>query len=59
MNDDIRKSARAAGVKLWQVAEELGISEFTFSRRLRHELPDNEKAEVFRAIEGLATRREG
>ncbi len=59
MNADIRKAAKTANVRLWQIAEELGISDFTMSRRLRHELPDKEKAEVLKAIQAVAARREG
>lgn len=59
MNADIRKAAKTANVRLWQIAEELGISDFTMSRRLRHELPDKEKAEVLKAIQAIAARREG
>ena len=39
----------SAGVKLWQIAEALGISEVTFSRRLRRELSVDEKEKI-RAI---------
>lgn len=59
MNADIRKTAKTANVRLWQVAEELGISDFTLSRRLRHELPDKEKVEVLEAIRAVAARQEG
>ena len=59
MNDDVRKAAKAAKVRLWQVAEELGISDFTLSRRLRHELPQTEKAEMMGAIQTIAARQEG
>ena len=42
-NQDIRRAAAGAGVKLWQVAEALGIADTTFCRKLRHELPQEEK----------------
>ena len=51
-NQDIRHAADAANVKLWQVAEALGITDSTFSRRLRRELPDEEKAKIMGLIEG-------
>ena len=59
MNADIRKAAKTANVRLWQVAEELGISDFTLSRRLRHELSEKQKVEVLEAIRAVAARREG
>ena len=42
-NKDIRAAAAAAGVFLWQIAEAIGVTDGTFSRKLRRELPDDEK----------------
>lgn len=42
-NTDIRKYAKTHGVRLWQIADELGISEITMSRKLRYELSEDEK----------------
>lgn len=53
-NQVIRETIKATGVKQWEIAEEMGISEFTLSRKLRRDLPDIEKAEIMRAIERLA-----
>ena len=52
-NQDIRKAAHSAGVKLWQIAEQLHITDSYFSRKLRHELPDEEKQKIFAIIEEL------
>lgn len=52
-NQDIRHAADAANIKLWQVAEELGITDSTFSRRLRRELSGEEKAQIMGIIEQL------
>ncbi len=52
-NDDIRQAAQSAGVRLWQIAEKLGLSDGNFSRRLRRELPDKEKAKIMGIIEQL------
>ena len=38
-NQDIRRTAAGAGVKLWQIADALGIADCSFSRKLRKELP--------------------
>lgn len=42
-NDDIREEAKKAGVRLWQVAAEYGCNDGNFSRKLCHELPEQEK----------------
>lgn len=53
LNDDIRQAAQSTGVRLWQIAEKLGLSDGNFSRRLRRELPDEEKAKIMGLIEQL------
>ena len=42
-NQDIRRTAAGAGVKLWQIAGALGIADYSLSRKLRRELPTEEK----------------
>ena len=53
-NKDIRTAAFANGVRLWQVAAELGVSDFTLSRKLRYELPTEEKEKILDIIENLS-----
>ncbi len=53
-NTRIREAAKAAGVRMWQVAEELGMQDATFSRKLRHELPEKEAKKVLGIIAQLA-----
>lgn len=53
-NQDIRQYAKKAGVRLWEVAEFLGISDPTMTRKLRHELSETEKAKLFEIIDKLA-----
>lgn len=53
-NQDIRGYATAAGVKLWQIAEELGIADCNFSRRMRRELPQEDKKRIFAIIDKLS-----
>lgn len=53
-NVEIRNEAREAGVKLWQVAEQLGMSDSAFSRCLRHELPDPKKAQIRKIIREMS-----
>lgn len=53
----VRESAKKHGVRLWQVAEALGVSDFTLSRRLRHELPEAERAKLIAIVEQIADER--
>lgn len=53
-NQDIRRTAAGAGVKLWQIADELGIADCNFSRKLRKELPQEEKDKILAIIERLS-----
>lgn len=43
-----------AGVKLWQVAERLGINDGNLSRKLRRELPEEEQDKILEIIQELA-----
>lgn len=52
-NIDIREAAANAGVKLWQIADKLGIYDGNFSRRLRKELSEEEKKKIFSIIDEL------
>jgi predicted nucleic acid-binding Zn-ribbon protein len=52
-NEDIRQAAKAAGVRLWMVADELGIQDSVLSRNMRHELPDEKKKEILDIIKRL------
>lgn len=53
-NQDIRLTAAGAGVKLWQIAEALGIADCSLSRKLRRELPPEEKERIFSIIRELS-----
>lgn len=50
----IRLHAKEKGVKFWQVAERLGMWESAFSRKLRHELPADEKEKIIGIIDAIA-----
>lgn len=58
-NKDIRIKALQNGVKMWQIANELGIAPETFSRRLRMEFTVSEKKAVMQAIESIANTEKG
>ena len=53
-NQEIRAAAKIAGIKLWKIADALEMTDSTFSRKLRHELPDDEKARIIEIIHELA-----
>jgi chromosome segregation and condensation protein ScpB len=52
-NQDIRLLAAGAGVKLWQIAEALGIADCSLSRKLRRELDEKQKQEMISIIKRL------
>ena len=53
-NKVIRCALINSGVKQYQLADKLGIAEATLSRKLRKELPKEEKQKILAAIEELA-----
>ena len=57
-NIDIRVEATKRGVRLWQIAECLGISDANFSRKLRRELPEEEQSKIFAIIDTIAKEAE-
>lgn len=52
-NTDIRNQLKKTHTPLWKVADVLGIHEITLCRRLRHELPADEKREILNAIKAI------
>ncbi len=52
-NQELKLKAAGEGVKLWQIAEKLGMADCAFSRKLRRELPDEEKERILAIIEEL------
>ena len=57
-NKEIRTAAKNAGVCLWQVAAAYGISDGNFSRKLRKELPQEEKEKILAIIDRLAQEKQ-
>ena len=53
-NNDIRLTAKGNNVALWQIAEVLKISEPTMTRKMRKELPQQEKDKILGIIKELA-----
>jgi len=57
-NLEIRKATKEAGLKLWQVAEAYGMTESSFSRMLRKELPLEVQEVILEIIFNLKKRFE-
>ena len=56
-NIAIRQAADQAGVKLWQIADRIGLNDGNFSRKLRKELPGEQKKNILVIIEDLEKER--
>lgn len=52
-----QKARKAQGVKLWEVAERVGITDAYFSKKLRRELPETEQDEILGYIDEIAEGR--
>jgi len=56
-NLDIRQAAKEANVRLWQIAERIGVNDGNFSRKLRKELSVEEKAKIRAIISELSAKK--
>lgn len=56
-NTDIRHAISAAGLKHWEVADALGISEATLTRWLRRDLPEEKRGDILATIKHLKEAR--
>lgn len=52
-NQDIRQEITESGLKYWQVADKIGLTDGNFSRLLRFELSDEKKEKIRSAIAEL------
>ena len=57
-NKEIRNAAKNAGIRLWEVAAAYGINDGKFSRKLRQELPQEEKEKIMAIIDRLVRERQ-
>ena len=53
-NRDIRRAAAFSGVCRWQFAVSLGITDAKLSRKLRRELPADEKEKIMQIIKNIS-----
>lgn len=58
-NADIRAEAKRNGVFLWEIAIRYGMNDGNFSRKLRKELPPEEKEKIVAIIQELAREHRG
>ena len=57
-NTDIRATAKDKGVRLWEIAEYLKVSDPTMIGKLRRELSANEKKRMFTIIDEIAAAKQ-
>lgn len=53
-NIEVRSAAASAGVKLWQIADALGVNDGNFSRKLRKEFTLEEKERILEIIDRIS-----
>lgn len=53
-NERIKDTCKNKKIKLWEVAEALGIQDSALSRKLRKELPEKETVNILHIIDQLA-----
>lgn len=58
-NQEIREAAKRSGVRFWQIAAQYGVNDGNFSRKLRHELPQQEKDKILGIIRDIEAAQEG
>ena len=56
-NETIKQNAKIKGVHMWEIANELGIADCTFSRKLRKELDEEQTKRVLTIIEKLSAKK--
>lgn len=56
-NLEIRRKLKEAGLYQWMLAERMHIAEQTLVRKLRRELPEEEKQKIFSVIDEIAVEK--
>lgn len=57
-NELIREYAKERGVKLWQIADELNMSDANFSRMLRHQFDEDMTTKIIQIIDKIEKNKE-
>lgn len=58
-NLSLKRTARARGVFLYEIADRLGMIDTAFSRKLRRELDEGERQQILEIIDELAAGKGG
>ena len=53
-NLDVRNMISDSSLKYWEIAEKLGVTDSTFSRKLRKEFSEKEKTKIIEIINELS-----
>ena len=56
-NEDIRIHALKRNVKMFEIAKNYGVNDGNFSRKMRFELPEDEKTKIKSIIDAIADSR--
>ena len=56
-NNALRQAARESGVKLWELADALDVSEATVTRMLRRELDAEKQSNLLEIINAIAQQK--
>ena len=57
-NETLKAYAKERAVFLWQIAERLSLQDSNFSKKLRRELPEEERERILAIIDQIAAERE-
>ncbi len=57
-NDEVKAYAKQAGVRLWEVAERLHITDVTLSKKLRYELDPEYKSRIIKLVDQIAKEKQ-
>lgn len=56
-SEELKHLASSKRVPIWMIADELGISENTLFRWLRHDLPEDKQRQILNAITEILVER--
>lgn len=56
-NQNLKLMAAGKGVKLWEIALEMGMTDSSLSRKMRVELPEQERKRFIDALNAIVNRR--
>lgn len=58
-NEEIRRHAKERGVFLWELAARVGVTDSTFSRKLRRQFSEEETEALVKMIDEIADEKGG